>query len=402
MPIRAEVEWRSDRPFFFVSRVDDPSQVSPGDEIRSVDGVAAEDLIAHHMLASNQNNLRSVAYDVASFLTHRRSSNALTEEGDISTWVARSAKTGADVTLELRWSTTPREGFDEFAISYDQPTCANLAPRDYGPYEVTARGQNFCLYESRVPAYRPYPIIRQFSFNYITGDAEHADHRVRADHDILLAALTRIQPKGVLLDLRDNGGGNNPNWFMDWYASGTYVDRFVLTHLSDDFSTEESAMDAGVAHVGAYLEALKHRAPGQAFTAPRPFFTKPHDASWDNRYTPSHRVTTAPIALLVGPRCVSACDSVASLFAENHFGPLVGEPTATAYTTQRIRRPVTIHGKQLGTMYLAFTRELSGKTNEPIEGVPIHIDVPIDRTVANRAVYDRTLVDAGIKSLSRP
>jgi hypothetical protein len=96
---------------------------------------------------------------------------------------------------------------------------------------------------------------------------------------------------------------------------------------------------------------------------------------------------------------MSACDSVASLFAENHFGPLVGEPTAAAYTTLRIRRPIQFHGKPFGTLHFAFTRELSGKTHEPIEGVPIHLDVPLDRTFANREVYDHTLVDAAKLSL---
>jgi Peptidase family S41 len=404
LPIGADVEWRDNRPFFYVSRVDDPeakAQVSRGDEIRSVDGVVAADLVSHHMLVSRQNNLRGVTRDVVTFLARRRSTETPATAGSVSTWVVRSSKTGSDVTLYLRWTEGAHEGFDDFSISYDRPTCSGLAARDYGPYEVTARGQNFCVYESHVPAYRPYPIVRQFSFMYIpsSNDVEHVEHRVRADHDILVETLTRIGPKGVLLDLRDNGGGNNPNWFMDWYASGPYVDRFVLTRLSDDFTTEAKVRDAGIGHAHAYLEDLGRRSPDQTFTPPRPFFKKPNDPAWDNRYMPSHRVTTAPVALLVGPRCMSSCDSIAFLFAENHFGPLVGEPTAAAYTTLRIRRPVTIHGKPFGVIHLAFTRELSGKTHEAVEGVPIHLDVPIDRTLANRGTYDRTLVDAAIKAL---
>ncbi len=136
------------------------------------------------------------------------------------------------------------------------------------------------------------------------------------------------------------------------------------------------------------------------FATPRPFFCK-HDTEcdWDNRYVPSHRVTNSKIALVVGPRCRSACDSIAQLFSENHFGPLVGEPTSAGYTTVRLRRPVVVHGKTLGALSFAFTREISGVTHEAIEGVPLKIDVPIDRTFENRERYDRELVDGAIKAL---
>ncbi len=371
LPIRADVEWREGKPVFYVSRVDDAvakTLASPGDEIRSVDGVPAAELVTKLMLVSHQNNLRGVARDVAEYLTRRKSTAATTVEGETSSWVVGSK----DVTLRLQWAkASSHSTFDEWAINYDVPTCSSLTPRDYGPYEVSARGEMFCVYGSHVKPYSDYPIVREFSFRYIESpdDVEHVEHRIRADHDILEHELARLKPKGVLLDLRDNGGGNNPNWFMDWWASGPYVDRFVLTRDNGELGK------------------------------PRPFFCKRGDCAWDNRYTPTHRVTTSPVALLVGSRCVSSCDSVAQLFAENHFGPLVGEPTAAAFTTKRARHPVTFRGKPFGAINLAITRELSGVTHEAIEGIPIHLDVPIDRTFSNRDGYDRLLVEGAIKAL---
>ncbi len=404
--VRADFEWRGDHAWFYVARVEDSSAkylVEPGDEIRSVDGVPASELVTRYMNVSHQNNLRSVARDVAEYLSRRRPTQATTAEGSASTWVVRARKTNQDVSLTLHWGkSSSHDASDEFAIDYDTTWCSTLAARDYGPYELTARGQNFCVYRSQVKPYADHPIVRQFSFMYDASpdDGDSFQHRVRADHDLLAQELTRTPAKGVILDLRDNGGGNNPNWFMDWYASGSYTDRFVLTRLSPDLNTAEKLRAASVGHVADYLKQLAARTPDQTFTAPRPFFCKHGDCSWDNRYTPSHRVTSAPIALLVGSRCASSCDSVASLFAENHFGPLVGEPTAAAYTTTRLRRPITLAGKPFGAVNLAFTRELSGKTHEAIEGVPLHIDVPVDRTFANRDGYDRALVDAAIKALS--
>lgn len=399
--IRADVEWRDGNPFFYVARVDDAAKMlaSPGDAIRSVDGVAVSDFISRYTFVSHQNNVRGVARDVAEFLTRRNESNATTNEGDSSTWVVGDGK-----SLTLRWSKpTSRDEADEFEVPYDRPWCSTLPARDYGPYEVTARGLNFCIYASQVEPYKSHPILRQFSFLYTIGNGDLAqdEYRVRVDHDVIAHELARLAPKGVLVDLRDNGGGNNPNWFMDWFASGSYVDRFVETRLSGDFDTKEKLEKAGVGHVADYLKQLAARAPDQTFTKPRPFFCKHGDCTWDNRYTPTHRVTSAPIALLVGSRCVSSCDSIAALFAENHFGPLVGEPTAAAFTTTRIDQPVTVHGKPFGKVALAFTRDLGGTTREPVEAVPIRIDVPVERTFANRETYDRLLVDTAIKTLAR-
>ncbi len=401
--VRADFEWRGDQPFFYLARVDDAvakTIAAPGDPIRSVDGVAVGELVTRYMNVSHQNNLRGVARDVAEFLTRRTESNATTNEGDASTWVVGDGK-----TLTLRWSKpTSHDEADEFAIAYDAPWCSTLPARDYGPYEVTARGMNFCIYASQVEPYKSHPILRQFSFLYIfsgRGDLGQAEYRVRVDHDVIARELARLAPKGLLVDLRDNGGGNNPNWFMDWFANGSWVDRFVATRLSADFDTKEKLEKAGVGHAADYLKELAARAPDQAFTKPRPFFCKHGDCAWDNRYTPAHRVTTAPIALLVGSRCTSSCDSIAGVFAENHFGPLVGEPTAAAFTTTRIERPVTVRGKPFGTISLAFTRDISGVTHEPVEGVPIALDMLVERTLGNRDAYDRLLVDAAIHFVDR-
>ncbi len=123
------------------------------------------------------------------------------------------------------------------------------------------------------------------------------------------------------------------------------------------------------------------------------------DCAWDNRYVPMHRVTTAPVALLVGPGCVSSCDSVARAFAENHFGALAGEPTAAGYTTQRMKLTVkSAAGEEIGAIRIAVSSEISGLTGKDIEAVPIVLDYPLDRTFDNRDTYDASLVDAAVRS----
>ena len=186
---------------------------------------------------------------------------------------------------------------------------------------------------------------------------------------------------------------------MDWFAPRPYVDHYVFTRLDEALRDPQTRKDANMddpAEARAYLAALDARAPGETFTKRRPFFCRPDTCDWDNRYVPSHRVTTLPLALLVGPGCVSACDSFTQQFAEQGLAPLVGEPTATAHTTRRLKRAIVLAGDTLGTLDVAFSYEVSGVSGEPVEGVPIRLDARVDRTFANRERYDAILVERAI------
>jgi C-terminal processing protease CtpA/Prc len=175
-----------------------------------------------------------------------------------------------------------------------------------------------------------------------------------------------------------------------------------------DFDTKEKLAAAHIWHPDEHLAALAARKPGVDFTAPMASFCKTKkdgsdDCFWDNRYTPSHRLTKAPMAALVGPGCASTCDAIALDFEREHFGPLVGEPPASGTTSLRIDRPIVLPGgRKFGTLKIAFTREYDGKTGELMEGVPTRVSVPLDRTFDNRATYDRDLVDAAIRALGTP
>jgi hypothetical protein len=205
------------------------------------------------------------------------------------------------------------------------------------------------------------------------------------------------------LDLRDNSGGNNPNWFLDWWAPAGWTDRFVSFRLDEELRNADARRKAGVSMgdvAGAWYvrELDAHKGESGAFTAPRPFFCRASGCDWNNHYEPAHRVTTRPVALLVGPTCMSSCDSVALAFDENEFGPLVGEPTAAAYTMSRRRVDVTdARGNDLGFITLAATIEKSGKTGAEIESVPLHVDYPVPWTFEKRDKHDAALVDAALR-----
>jgi len=276
---------------------------------------------------------------------------------------------------------------------------------------------------------------------------------VQADYFALkgqLAALGRTNRlKGVLVDLRDNHGGNNPNWFLDWWASGPYKDHFLYVRLDNELAHawhKDLARTSNVtrrAQIQRYLAAMAHRKSGQQFMGPMPFFCVKPDCSGPNLYRPTHRVTRAPVALITGPGCHSSCDEIAQVFSDYDFGPLVGEPTSAGYTTVRIPVPITLpmvrsvgptshpaarsarsvgpashpaarpsrlagrsfrsqrpsRPLNLGVLHIALSYEVSGRTGKPVEAVPLHLTRWVPKTFANRKRYSRLLVDAAITAL---
>ena len=106
------------------------------------------------------------------------------------------------------------------------------------------------------------------------------------------------------------------------------------------------------------------------------------------------------MALVIGPRCVSACDHLAQVFKDYGFGPLVGLPTSGGFTTYRLEHKISAPGldDDLGFVSFAFSYEVSGKTKKSVEAVPVAPDVVGEPTFANKDTYDRLLVNMASKA----
>ena len=411
-------EWISGKPQFYVARVrgqELAKQVRPGDIVVSFDGILASEFLRRLDLWSNANNRFALAAQIADRLSHRPWVGRLPGP---SHWTLRHRNGTGTFTVTTPWRPTrpPKlPKWNEIRLDYQHLSCPGR-PRHYGPYRLTAVGVNFCFYQADKAPYKAYPIVRQHIFYYayeapwMPKDSSWLVTRrlVAADRDHLARLLARAgRIRGVILDLRGNHGGNNPNWFLDWWAPAPYRDHFVFTRLHPKLAAryrralKHSTNATFRAIAASYLEAFDHRQPGQRFAPKRTFFCLPGNCHWSNRYEP-HPITEAPVALLVGPGCVSSCDHVAQIFADYGFGPVVGSPTAAGYTVERHRVQLSLGpGRPLGTMTLAVTYEVSGKTGRPVEAVPLALTRRIDETFRNRQRYDRILVDAAIRQLRR-
>lgn len=371
-------------------------RVHVGDLLVSVDGKDVPALLHEHRFTNAFNQPRISVEMIANHLVQRRWTYWSALDGKTVKMQIAPRGGGVPVELETKWESAPRttDSLDDGLSLAMQ--CDGVQPRDYGPYTLAAVGARVCIYTSRAKPYARFPIVRAHSFLY--GEDERI---VRLDYDIIrktLAAVPRIE--GVLLDLRDNHGGNNPHVFLDWWASAPYDNMTVSLKLDAELAKLEGPLDQALWGSTAAQEYRDRQKRGETAWE-YPFLCSEGDCDDANRRTPKNRVTKAPVALLVGPLCISSCDTFAHTFSRHDFGPLVGSSTAAAYTV--VRLPITARtkdGRVLGTLQVALSRSRIGK-GPWLEGVPVPIDVPLEETFATQGQFDRALVDAGIGALKQ-
>lgn len=401
LPLRFFADPRPGDAFVFVvDEIADEAKragVQVGDELVSADGVEAKDLLSTHRLESNAGTRLGLADDIAGFLAGRRASTSSVRDGDTSRLVLRTLGAAPrEITLPFRTRLPQPGDDDDFAIDLDKKGCGHERDVDYGPYAITTRGQRFCVYTSTKAPYAGYPIVRWYSFQYAGDPAA-----IRADHDILRDALARqTKARGVVFDFRDNGGGNNPSFFVRSLARAPYRDGFVrlLLHpeLADGNTLNQRGANMGQAQLDHYKASLAATpvvaSPGHTLSPPRACFCPRSGCDFDNVYAPQSPFTKLPFSVLVGPDCGSSCDAATLAIRENRLGTLVGEPTAGAFGTHRIRHELPF---DLGTLDASISEDLDAR-KRPVEGVGVPPDLPLPRSFARRERRDHDLVDLAI------
>jgi C-terminal processing protease CtpA/Prc len=196
---------------------------------------------------------------------------------------------------------------------------------------------------------------QRFPFRMLPGGIAY----LRLDHfesDEGVKALERAWPeirkaKGLILDVRTNGGGSTVN--------GTRI----LAHLADQ------PVQPTVSRVR--FEDQSMRAQGGDYVGWRPL-----PASGAAAALPPEQVYQNPVALLIGPRSFSAAEDFAAMFAQAKRGPLVGEATAGS-----TGQPLTLQLPGGGTARICVKRDSFGDGSDFVgKGIgPTHV---VKNTVA--------------------
>lgn len=178
---------------------------------------------------------------------------------------------------------------------------------------------------------------------------------------LLEQAMSRLQAtKGLLLDLRKNGGGDQSGNAILARLATAPITRYQASERISDFTLS--------ARPGYFFLPW---APGEAF------------ARWhDLRVAPADRSTRygdKPVVALTGPRCFSACDTFASALKSNHLATLVGEATGGGTGTPLVFR--LPYSNQEFRYSVVRGRGAAGET---LEGVGTEPDVVIEPTQRER------------------
>jgi hypothetical protein len=367
--------------------------IAVGDAVVSVDGAAVAAWVAAHpfetaalppdrWLGETAKNIASV--DLPWSAVH---------EGDARTLGVVHEGARREVTLHFR------RHFPEAAepdLDHPPPMasvdCDASAPVDYGDYALAAIGVNVCIYQPKKPARPRVPVVRYPSFLYGEEPAQSL-RMVHADHEILTRALRDAD--GVVLDVSQNHGGNNPFIFAGWFSSGPWDHERVVTRVIPglDAATVSEVM-WGEEHVQGYLDAQKAGRP----TVLTRFLCAPGHCD-GIAPAATERVTRAPVALITGPGCASSCDSLALTWATFHLGPVLGKQPMHAYTVNRL--PLHVAGpasEDLGRFRVAVSQS-EMREGVSIEGEPLRLDWEAKETFASRETWVREAVEEAKRRL---
>lgn len=375
-------------PRFFIEKAAPDTGLAAGDELIRYDGFEVATLLEHFAPEIDRASPGARADRLAELLQWRRTE---THPGLLGSAVALHVKRGedfVDATAVFVPNLPPPDP------KSDPPICPSR-PRDFGEgYELARVGEHLCLYRGVNARTRRYPIVRHVTFFY--GSKTGIDYAaVDRDHELVRAFLAATpQLAGVLLDLRDNAGGHHSDLFLPWYLSGPHpqAPRWVRLHRE---LTDRARLTQALWSPEAAEEYVRRAGMGEEW------WMQPFECSaTECPPMPNALVSKVPIAVLVGPRCRSSCDTFVNVWSERHAGPTIGEPAAAMLTANRYPLDVRLGEESLGQLTVALSGIRTSERGPWLEGKPAPVDELVQQSWP-AAEYEQRMIDAAIRALAR-
>ena len=375
-------------PRFFIEKAAPSTGLAAGDELIRYDGVEVASLLEHFAPELDRASPTARADRLAELLTWRKTE---THPGIL----------GSAVPLRVQRAGEFVDAAPVFVPNHpppdptrDPPTCPSRH-RDFGAgYKLFRVSEHLCLYRGVTARTRRYPLVRHTGFFY--GGKSRIDYAaIEQDHELLktfLAATPHLG--GVLLDLRDNSGGHHSDLFLPWYVSGPYARTLRWVRLHPQL-TDLARLSHALWSSEAAEEYVRRARAGETW------WIAPFECSASEcPPLPNALVTQAPIAVLVGPRCKSSCDTFVKVWSDRHAGPTIGEPAAAMLTSNRYPLDVRLGDESLGQLTIALSGVRASERDPWLEGSPGPVDELVEPSWP-AADYEQKMIDAAIRALER-
>jgi hypothetical protein len=375
-------------PSFFVETAERGTGLATGDELVRYDGFEVASLLEHFAPELDRASPGARADRLTELLQWRRTETHPRITGSAVAIRVERGGEFVDVAPVFAPNRPPPDP------TSDTPVCPSRH-RDFGAgYELARTSEHLCLYRGVSAQTSRYPIIRHIAFLY--GNTSGIDYSsIEQDHELVRSFLASTPHlAGVLLDLRDNGGGHHSDLFLPWYLSGPYPRalRWVRLHRP---LTDRARLTQALWSSGSAEEYVRRAGAGEKW------WIAPFECDATECPPMSNAlVTTVPIAVLVGPRCRSSCDTFVTAWSARHVGPTIGEPTAAMFTSNRYPLDVRLGDESLGQLTIALSGIRASEQDPWLEGRPAPVDELVEPTWP-AADYEQKVIEAAIRALER-
>lgn len=436
LQVRAEYEAGMEQPADYVVVWADPSQpgIEPGSRIVSVDGRPIQEVEREAMEWYRGSSAEGLRDTVAQWLTLRWAAEhpAPPPGSKVKLGLAASGEIDAS-EVELSWSAAP------FAPAIDDPCLKAVyaAPgEDYASAAPEFVGINYCVYPTQDASTR---VVRWFSFFYEFSDFSGGDPWLQAnapsalrqrmkymsysipdselplepgqslpdgmldpiamggiDIEALRGHLETQAVAKVLLDLRQNGGGDfDPSWTAS-FAKAPFAQPSMQVYYSAGLKSDPSYLDRAEAGPQAALAKSWLKAhPNDDKSPLYPFICQTSTcAASEVTVAPSAAPIAVESTLLAGPGCVSACDDFVVILRDNALAKLAGRSSEGGDSPVRVPVSMLLADEETEVV-LVLTVAVSYRPAGPIlQGNPPAPDVPVFPSASNRGAYLESVLQA--------
>ena len=221
---------------------------------------------------------------------------------------------------------------------------------------------------------------------------------LQRDQGALLDHLARRAVRRVLFDVRENTGGDFDPGFFGAFTSGSYAQPLKRFVYKPWFRADPSRIRQANVFVGlldgspvksgaAAIEDFLRKNPSSEASPPIPSYCQTQACAQAEARLESQSNVVFGAALLVGPKCFSACDDFVSIFRDNGLARTIGQPSGAGDSPYSYVE-LLLAGARVARAHLTVGVSFHpGTSDVPLEGHPAVIDVPLPPTAENRGRY---------------